>query len=201
MVKSIIKKSNTKLKFLYRKSEFLTAYTKRLLVNSLIQCHFDYASSAWYYGLSQDLKHKLQITQNKIIRFVLNLLPRSHIGRDQFNNLKWLPVHSRVNQILLCHVFKISKNRAPFYLQDHFTPVSTVHNHSTRLRSKITSVDGTLSDCLRYVLPTVKSFGKNSFAYNGCKLWNNLPQNVRDASTISSFKVKVKKQFLCEIDF
>jgi len=27
-----------------------------------------------------------------------------------------------------------------------------------------------------------------SFAYNGCALWNALPQNDRDAKTVSSFK-------------
>ena len=105
MASSVIKKANARLKYLYRKSEFVTPHTKKLLVTSLIQCHFDYASAAWFYGLSQELKNKLQITQNKLIRFVLNLNPRSHISSEHFSNVEWLPVESRVNQITLCHVF------------------------------------------------------------------------------------------------
>ena len=101
MARSIIKKSNSRLKFLYRKREFLNYHTNRLLAMSLVQCHFDYASSVWFYSLTQDLKNKLQVTQNRLIRFVLDLNPRSHISKDQFVKLNWLPVSSRVDQITL----------------------------------------------------------------------------------------------------
>ena len=47
MARAIIKKSNARLKFLYRKQSCLNQYTMKLLVMSLIQCHFDYASSVW----------------------------------------------------------------------------------------------------------------------------------------------------------
>ena len=175
---------------------------------SLIQCHFDYASSAWYNGLNQELKNKLQVTQNKIIRFVLNLHPRSHIGKQQFLSLHWLPVHNRVSQITLCHVFKINNNLAPSYLNDKFTLVTDFHNKNTRFRVKAKSVAGdyfnsdiSMEDSKRYIPPSVKGFGKRSFAYNGCSLWNSLPQHVRDASNIPCFKAKVKEHFFSNLDF
>ena len=65
MARSVIQKSNARLKNVYRKSQYLTQHTKKLLIVSLIQCHFDYASSVWFPSLTQDLKHKLQVTQNK----------------------------------------------------------------------------------------------------------------------------------------
>ena len=53
-----------------------------------IKCiHFDYACSFWYPGLSKVLKNKLQVTQNKIIRFVLNMDSRSHVDSGVFNSL------------------------------------------------------------------------------------------------------------------
>ena len=202
MARSVIKKSCNRLKFLYRKKEFLTSHTKKLLVSSLIQCHFDYASSAWFNGLTKDLKHKLQVTQNKIIRFVLDLHPRSHIGKDEFNKLKWLPVSSRVNQTILCHVYKIHNGLSPQYLTENFTPVSSVHEYPTRFRSKTVCSDSgyIFKDSARYSVPNVKGFGQKTFLYNGCMLWNGLPQVVRDAKTLSAFKVKVKDHFL-SIDF
>ena len=85
MVKSIIQKANARLKFLYRKQTFLNLHTIKLLVMSLIQCHFDNAlCSFWYPGLTQILRNMLQTTQNKIIRFVLKMGPRSHIEQDVF---------------------------------------------------------------------------------------------------------------------
>ena len=52
MVNSILQKANARLKFLYRKQNFLNLHTKKLLVMSLIQCHFDYTCS-WHMGLSK----------------------------------------------------------------------------------------------------------------------------------------------------
>ena len=52
----VIYKINNKLKFLYRKNDFLTPTLRRLLCNALIQPHFDYACSATYPNLSKPLK-------------------------------------------------------------------------------------------------------------------------------------------------
>ena len=205
MAESIIKKANARLKFLYRKKEFLTMHTRRLLVMSLVQCHFDFACSVWYTGLTQKLKDKLQVTQNKLIRFILNLHPRSHIGKEHFNKLSWLPVESRVNQISLCHVFKISSNVAPSYLCDGFTPANNVHSKATRFRVRVQSnpadTGQNMIDCKRYTIPRVKGSGQKSFAYHGCTLWNSLPQHFRDMKSISSFKYSLKEHLLSQIDF
>ena len=101
---------------------------------SLIQCHFDYASPVWFNGLTKNLKSQLQVTQNKLIRFVLNLEPRSHIGNDDFIKLYWLPVSYRVDQVTLCHVFKMHNNLAPKYMSEHFSPASNAHSYITRFR-------------------------------------------------------------------
>ena len=74
MVKSIIQKANARLKFLYRKQNIFNLLTKKLLVMSLIQCHFD-KHVFLYTGLSQLLRNRLQTTQNKIISFVLKMGP------------------------------------------------------------------------------------------------------------------------------
>ena len=73
MALKVINKINSRLRFLYRKNRFLSPPLRRLLCNSLIQPHFDYACSAWYPNLNKRLKSKLQILQNKCIRFCLNL--------------------------------------------------------------------------------------------------------------------------------
>ena len=97
MVKSIIQKANAGLKF--RKQQFLNLQTKKLLVMSLIQSHFDYGCSFWYPGLTKLLRNRLQVTQNKMIRFTLKLDFMSHLELDDFKSLGWLPVSKRVDQI------------------------------------------------------------------------------------------------------
>jgi hypothetical protein len=187
MASSVIKKANSRLKFLYRKRNYLTQHTKKLLVMSLIQCHFDYACCFWFYGLSKMWKTKLQVTQNKILRFVLNLDHRSHIGPVQFLSENWLPVSKRVDQIILNQVFKIVRGSAPEYLGELFVSSKSVHSHSTRFSEK-----GSFS------IPKVKSFGIKSFAYMGCTLWNSLPRSITEIEQHHRFKDAVKNHFLSQ---
>ena len=51
------------------------------------------------------LKSKIQTTQNRLIRFVLDLETRDHISKEHFELLNWLPVNSRPDLLTLCHVF------------------------------------------------------------------------------------------------
>ena len=152
---------------------------------SLIQCHFDYACSFWHMGLSKMLRNRLQITQNKIIRFVLKLDPRSHIGSNEFKSLGWLPVSRRVDQKVLNHVFKIKSGKSADYTIEHFVPVTSVHSYGTRFRE---------NEC--FSIPKVKGFGKKTFAYNGCILWNDLPNSIKETEGIHNYKMAVKEHFL-----
>merc|ERR1711888_325942 len=83
IVKEIIKKANTRLKFLYRNKNLLNFQCRKILCTALIQCHFDYSCSSWYPGMNKGLKDKLQVAQNKTIRFILNLDNRAHIGNQE----------------------------------------------------------------------------------------------------------------------
>ena len=96
--------------------------TKKLLVSCLIQCNFDYTCSAWYSGLSKKMKCRMQRSQNKIVRFLLNAPPRFHVGANEFKTVGLRPVECRVEQLKLSHMFII--NQAPEYLR---TNVEMVH--------------------------------------------------------------------------
>ena len=48
-----------------------------------------------------------------------------------FKQLNWLPVNKRVEQIILCKVFKIY-NGSYKYMNKQFKPQNSLHNHETR---------------------------------------------------------------------
>ena len=98
MALKVINKINSRLKFLHRKNNFLTPALHRFLCNSFIQPHFDYASSAWYPNLTQKMESKIQIAQNKCIRYCLQLDKMTHISKRDFETLNWLPFKDRFNQ-------------------------------------------------------------------------------------------------------
>ena len=96
MALKVINKINGKLKFLYRKNRNLTKKLHRILCNGLILPHFVYACPAWYPNLNEKMKKKIQIMQNKCIRFCLKL-DKMHLD---FRSINWLPTSKRVDQYI-----------------------------------------------------------------------------------------------------
>ena len=47
----------------------------------------------------QAKKNKLQVRQNKMVRFILKLGPRSHIGDEELRTVRMLKVEDRVKQL------------------------------------------------------------------------------------------------------
>ena len=56
MALRVIAKINSRLKFFYRRNQFLDVPLRRLLFNALIQSYFNYACTAWYPNLTKKLQ-------------------------------------------------------------------------------------------------------------------------------------------------
>ena len=178
---NIIKKVGARLKFLYRQNQFLNQTTRQILANALIQCYFDYSCSSWYSGLSQNLKNKLQIMQNKMCSFILDLSPRSHIGKFELDSLGFLNIQNRVMQLKLNHAFKVYHNSSPKYLSDSFTKRAGAHRYNTR------------DSQYNFLIPRVKGqYGGNTFLFTTVKGWNALPNHIKAINNYAAFKKNVK---------
>ena len=126
MVLKVINKTNNELKFLYWKNTFLSPELWRMLCNALIQPHFDYVCPAWYPNLTEKTKTKIQIMQNKCIRFCLRLNKMHHISEADFWLINWLPTRKRVDQCINNITFKFVNNTCPYYLKNFFWICSTL---------------------------------------------------------------------------
>ena len=107
IVNGIIQKVNSRLKFLYRYGKCLNAKTRKTLSSALIMYHFDYAYCAWYSGLNKKLRNKLQVAQNKIVRFIKQETPRYSLNSHVLAELNLIKVETRVSQLRLSHAFNI----------------------------------------------------------------------------------------------
>ncbi len=99
---TIVKKCTGKIKCLYRQAGCLPKAVKRTL------CHLDYAVLPWYAAMAQKAKPKLQIVQNKMVTFILDLAPRTHLTVDHMKELNLLRVPDRARQLRLNKAYKIS---------------------------------------------------------------------------------------------
>ena len=187
MALKVLKKANGKLRYLYRYGKYLNPRLRRMLCNALIQPHFDYASSAWYPNLSKGLKQKLQITQNKCIRFCLFLDNREGIRYKHLKKINWLPVWERVKQFIAVSVYKFSNNLAPRYMDDIF--IKTQNRQRTRC-----------SDEFRFSIPFRNhEYGKNCLSFLGPTVWNSIETGIKQSKTCNNFKHKIKENFFKEI--
>ena len=70
MAQKIIQKANAILKLLYRKKMLLNQYCSKTVCMAMIQSRIDYASNFYYHGLPKFLQSRLQVVQNKMIRYM-----------------------------------------------------------------------------------------------------------------------------------
>ena len=156
----------------------------KTLCSALIQCHFDYSCSSWYPGINKGLKDKLQVTQNKVIRFILNLDNRAHIGNEELIKAGFLNVTDRVKQLKLGHVFKIKSKTSPYYLSTNF---QRLNENENRIVTRATANN--------FFKPRICP---NTFAYSAICEWNELPSNIKDIKGEKNFKDSLKKCILEE---
>ena len=100
------------------------------------------------------MKRKLQITQNKVVRFILNYKPRTSVTVKDFENMRWLNVENRVKQLRLNHMYKIYYKKGPPYLGTNFVCSSDVRSYNTR------------SSNYNFIVPQCNSIMKQAFLYN-----------------------------------
>ena len=141
-------------------------------VDSTIYCN------AVLYGLPQSTIGPLQRVQNAAARVILGLSPRDHI-RLALKELHWLPVAHRIQYNVALLMFMVHDNRCTVYLSESVQPVS-----SNPVRQRLRSASS-----LDYIVPRTKTkFRDRAFSVAGPTVWNSLPESVRSAETLSTFK-------------
>jgi hypothetical protein len=119
--------------------------------------------------------------QNKIVRFILNLGPRTHIGQEELDRVGFLSVKDRVQQLKLSLVFKIFHGTSPDYIKLNFTRTSATHVYSIR------------GSPYNFFVPRIQGQACSTFFFTAINHWNSLPNNIKQINEISMFKKSVKR--------
>ena len=181
MVHQVLTKINSKIRFLYRKQKFFNKDIRRMIMNAIIQPHYDYACNSWYPLLTQKLKRKLQVSQNNCIRFCLMLNNRDRVDKSRFEEINWLPVNKRVDQCFASVVYKYLHNNVPQYINDIFNLKPNKYNTRN-------------SDMLTRPLCKTSS-GQKAISYLAPKIWADISIDIKSKKSLDSFKHEFKKDF------
>ena len=124
--------------------------------------------------------------KNSLARIVANTTKYSHITPVR-KSLHWLPVlHRSVFKTALL-VYKFLHSGHPKYFEPFLKPRHSVY------RTRRSQSDGVLLEVphCASIYKSKKHFGL-SFAYDAPRIWNDLPDDVRSAKSLSSFRKKLK---------
>ena len=161
---------------------FLTSTATATLISAFVFSRIDYCDSL-LFGPTHDVTYHLQRIQNYAARVILRL-PKSSSITLHLRSLHWLPVKVRSTYKIACLCYHCHSSTAPSYVADmlHKKPS---HTRITRSRS--------------YTMPLLNrpaynkaTLGDRSFSFASCSVWNSIPNDVRCAPSLSSFKSRLK---------
>ena len=152
------------------------------LVPAFALSRIDYCNSL-LFGSTHDVTSHLQRIQNYAARVILRL-PKSSIITIHLKSLHWLPVKVRSTYKIACLCYHCLSSTAPSYVTDmlHRKPL---HTRNTRSSS--------------YTMPLLNrsarskaTLGDRSFSFASSSVWNSIPNDVRCAPSLLSFKSRLK---------
>ena len=156
---------------------FLTRDACSDTVRSAILSRLDYAN-ALFGGLRQTDLDRLQRVQNCAARVISRTKIRERIT-PILCDLHWLPVPSRIQFKLCVCMYKVIHGAAPDYICSELT----LYRPQRALRS---SNNGQL---LNITVGRKEAF---DFIVKGPQLWNDLPIDIRNSPSLTTFKSRLK---------
>ena len=152
------------------------------LMNSFVLNRVDYCNSL-LARLPDYQTVRIQIVLNDAARLIFGESRRDHVTPILRHRLQWLRASQRIELKVALLMYKGINNLAPDYITSYCISSSTNQRRYT-LRS---------TDKGNLIEPkTATEFGMRSFAFAGPHLWNKLPINVRQSSSVDIFKKRLK---------
>jgi hypothetical protein len=133
-----------------------------------------------YANTNQSNLHQLSILNNKILR-TLQKESMTTSTNNLYINYKTLPIPllHEFKLLLLVHKFTYDNLNMPVALRNYFSTNSNIHSHNTRQR-------------MNYHLQISKtSFGLRCFDKKAAKLWNELPECIKNINSTKLFKSRL----------
>ncbi len=123
---------------------------------------------------------KLQLVQNAAARVLTRTRKYEHIS-PVLSTLHWLPTKHRIDFKILLMTYKALNGLAPQYLSEllsHYSPPRPLRSQNSG----------------HFKIPRISksTAGGRSFSFLAPKLWNNLPNTVREADTLCQYKSRLK---------
>ena len=136
-----------------------------------------------YWGHFRTSNIGLSLLQNYASRVIFRL-PMSSSITIHLKSLHWLPVKVRSTYKIACLCYHCHSSTAPSYVTDmlHKKPLLTRNTRSSSYTMPL----------LNRPAHSKATLGDRSFSFASSSVWNSIPNDVRCAPSLSSFKSRLK---------
>ncbi len=177
-VKAVTKSAYYHLKNIARIRCFVSSQDLEKRVHAFITSRVDYCNGL-LTGLPNKTIRQLQLIQNAAARILTRTRKSEHIT-PVLRSLHWLPVTFRIDFKVLLLVYKSLNGLGPKYMADMLTE----YKPNRPLRSLGSS---------QLEIPRVHTKqGESAFSYYATRSWNQLPEEIKCAKTLATFKSSLK---------
>ena len=166
------KKAGRQLSALRRLSIYLDSKAELALFRAFILSHFQYCSAVWYHCSAPNARCKNKI-QERTLKCVYSSHTASYESLLNKARLSSLEVGRQMN--IAIQTFKIPNDSAPIYLLELI---------EKRYRTRNL---GNSENILKILLMKRVRHGTNSFCFLTPKIWNSLPEALRNARDLKTF--------------
>ena len=182
-INDLSKKCSSSIGILNKVKNFLPESALLSLYNTLILSHINYGITAWSStGVSG--KNRLHILQKRALQAVSHSEFRIN-SNPLFIKYNQLKIDDLCKLNIGTFMYKYCNNLLPSTFNLLFKTNSENHSYNTRFATNFNIPNNKLE------------FGKKSISYQGVKIWNNIPKNIKNSSGIKHFKDTYKKVLVC----
>ena len=171
-VKSLCNKASLKLHALSR----VSTIQLKVILKAFILSQFNYCPLVWMFH-SRELNNRI----NRIHARALRLAYKDY--SSSFQELlikdKSVTIHNRNLQLLVTEVYKFLNGISPKIMGGVFE--LNLHNHELRSGVSFKS----------HNIKTV-NYGQQSISYLAPRIWNQVPNSIKNSTTLAHFKYKIK---------
>ena len=168
----------------YKLRHYIPLDTLKSVYYALFYPFLTYGITVW--GTTSETYLKLvQITQKKVVRAITFSNLTAH-SLPLFSNLKLLKVDDLYKLSISSFVYECHSNLASTHFTDYFTQISAVHSYTR----------GAAHGDYFIVRKSTLVYRIRSICFNGAKIWNSIPPEIRDSPSVWNFRKRLKKLLL-----
>lgn len=170
----ICKKVAKKIGFLSRIQNKLNFSHKVLIYKSIIAPHFDFCATILFLSKKSEMD-RMQKLQNRAMRTILKCNKYTSVDL-MLETLQWLSIKQRIYLRTFITIFNLKNKTLPEYLQSNLKYSTHRYNVRNKNDFKLTF--------------TRTTNAQNSLFYKGLKLFNELPDLIKNEKKLNNFKRK-----------